>query len=68
MYSAYKLNNGFPGNSDCKKSASNEGDPGLIPGRRECLTTPAFLPGEFYGQRSLVNPYIVMGSEIVRHD
>ena len=32
MYSAYKLNNGFPGNSGYKESASNDGDPGLIPG------------------------------------
>ena len=32
MYSEYKLNNSFPGGSDYKESASNEGDPGLIPG------------------------------------
>ena len=35
------------------------GDPGSIPGlerfpwRREWLPTPVFLPGEFYGQKSL---------------
>ena len=26
---------------------------GKIPWRRQWLPTPAFLPGEFYGQRSL---------------
>ena len=25
-----------------------------IPWRRECLSTPVFLPGEFHGQRTLV--------------
>ena len=51
---------GFPGGSDGKESACNEGDLGLIPGsekiiwRREWLHTPGFLPGEFHGQKSLV--------------
>ena len=27
---------------------------GKIPWRRECLSTPVFLPGEFHGQRTLV--------------
>ena len=27
---------------------------GKIPGRRESLPTPVFLPGEFHGQRSLM--------------
>ena len=27
---------------------------GKIPWRRECLPTPAFLPGKFHGQGSLV--------------
>ena len=46
--------------SDGKESACNAGDPGSIPGsgrspwRREWLTTPVVLPGEFHGQRSLV--------------
>ena len=39
-----------------KKSTSNAGDAGLIvdwevPWRREWLSTPVFLPGEFHGQR-----------------
>ena len=47
-----------------KKSACNAGDPGLIPGsgrmefppwRRELLPTAVFLPGEFHGQRRLVD-------------
>ena len=42
-----------------KKSACNAGDPGSISGlrrspwRREWLSTPVFLPGEFHGQSSL---------------
>ena len=51
----------FHGGSDCKESAYNEGDLGLIPelGRSDPLekgmvTTSVFLPGEFHGQRSLV--------------
>ena len=51
---------GFPGGSDGKESASSAGDLSSIPGlgrapwRREWQLTPAFLPGEFHGQRSLV--------------
>ena len=49
---------GFLAGSDGKESAQNVGDPGSNPGsgrrRREWLTTPVFLPGEFHGQRSLV--------------
>ena len=30
---------------------------GKIPWRREWLTTPIFLPGEFHGQRSLAGPW-----------
>jgi len=43
---------GFPGGSDGKESASNEGELGLIPGwgrfpwRRAWQPTPVFLPGE----------------------
>ena len=33
---------------------------GKIPWRREWLLSPVFLPGEFYGQKSLVG-YIVHG-------
>ena len=50
----------FPGGSDGKESACNAED--LVwslgredPWRREWLPTPVFLPGECYGQRSLVN-------------
>ena len=51
---------GFPGGSDSKESACNAEDLGLIPGsgrtpwRREWLSTPAILPGECHGQKSLV--------------
>ena len=50
---------GFPGGSDCKKSACDAGDPGLIPGlgsplEKEWHPIPVFLPGESHGQRSLV--------------
>jgi len=53
------VNVDFPGGSDSKGSTCNEVDPGLIPGsgrspwRREWLSTPGFLPGEFHGQRNL---------------
>ena len=38
-----------------------------IPWRREWQPTPVFLPGEFYGQRSLVS-YSPRGHKRVRHD
>ena len=51
----------FPGSSDGKASAYNEGDLGLIPelGRSDPLekglvTTSVFLPGKSHGWRSLV--------------
>ena len=50
---------GFPGVSDGKESAYNAGDVGLIlglerfPWKREWQPTPAVLPGESHGQRSL---------------
>ena len=49
----------FPGGSDGKESACNEGDPGLIPGpgrfcgERNGLPTPIFLPDESHRQRNL---------------
>ena len=49
----------FPGGSDGKGSACNEGDPSLIPrsGRfpwgRAWQSTPVFLPGKSHGQWSL---------------
>ena len=39
-----------------------------IPWRREQLPTPVFWPGEFHGQRSLVDYIQSMGSQRVRHD
>ena len=51
---------GFPGGSEVKASASNAGDPGLIPGSGRFPgegngnPTPVFLPGESHGLRSLV--------------
>ena len=48
---------GFPGGSDGKESDCNAEDPSLIPGsgrfpwRKEWLTTPIFLPGEFLDRR-----------------
>ena len=51
---------GFLGGSDCKESACNAGDQGLIPGLgrspREGNGNPLqlFLSGEFHGQRRLV--------------
>ena len=51
---------GFPGGSEVKASARNEGDPGFnpwvrkIPWRRKWQPTPVFLPGESHGRRSLV--------------
>ena len=46
--------------SDSKESVCNAGDLGSIqglgrpPGEGNSNSTPVFLPGEFYGQRSLV--------------
>ena len=45
---------GFPGGSDGKESVCSAGNLGSIPWRREWLHPPVSLPGEFYGQRSLV--------------
>ena len=55
-------NKGLPDDSAGKESACNAGDTGnidsilgqKIPWRREWQPTPAFLPIESYGQRSLV--------------
>ena len=59
VLSTYYFFGGFPGGSDGTESAWNARDPGSIPGskdplRKEWLPTLVFLPGEFYGQRSLV--------------
>ena len=50
---------GFPGASDGKESTYNVGDLGSVPWlgksswRMKWQTTPVFLSGEFYAQRSL---------------
>ena len=50
----------FPGGSESKESACNAGDLGSVPGLGRSpggghwQPTPIFLPGESYGQRSLV--------------
>ena len=50
----------FPGGSDGKESTCNMGDLGLVSRlgkilwRKKWQPIPAFLPGEFHGQRSLV--------------
>ena len=52
-------NLGFPGGSDGKESANNDGDlvsipeSGRSPGEGTGNPTPVFLPGESHGQRSL---------------
>ena len=52
---------GFLGGSDCKESACNAGDLGLIPGlgrshwRREWLPILVFLPREFHRERRLAS-------------
>ena len=51
---------GFPGGSEGKESALNEGDPGWMPGlgrfpwREKWHPTPVLSPGKCQGQRSLV--------------
>ena len=50
---------GFPGDSVVKSLPASEGDIGSIPGlgrslEKEMATHSVFLPGGFYGQRSLV--------------
>ena len=51
---------GFPGGSDCKESACNAGDLGLIPGsgrypgKETGSPTLVFLPGESNGQKIMV--------------
>jgi len=44
----------FPGGSGGKESACSAGDPGSVPGLGR-PPTPAFLSGEFHGQRSLAD-------------
>ena len=57
MYHNIQYTGNFPDGSDGKESACNVGDLGSIPGLGrspgEAKGYPVFLPGEFYGQRSL---------------
>ena len=67
----YELSMGFPSYSDGKESPCSAGDPGSTLGWEDPLEegmepTPAFLPGESHGQRSLVG-YSPQGHK-VRHD
>ena len=48
------MDTGFSGGSDRKKSACNAAVAGSIPESGTQLTL-VFLPGEFYGQRSLAS-------------
>ena len=55
----HRLSRIFPGGSEGNTSASNAGDPGLIPGsgrspEKEWHPTPVLLPGKSHGRRSLV--------------
>ena len=59
---------GFPGGSEVKASACNEGDLGSIPGLRSPgegngLPTPVFWPRKFQGQKNLAG-YIACGVAI----
>ena len=63
---------GFPGGSDGKESASNEGDRldpwlGRIPWRRAWQPIPVFLPGESPGTEK-PGGLQSMGSQRVGHD
>ena len=56
------IQQGFPGGSDGRESACNEGNPGSVPGLERFPgeeSTPVFLLGEFHRQRSLAgyNPW-----------
>ena len=56
-----------PNGSEGKEFVCNAGDPrfdpwvGKIPWRREWLSSPVFLLGEFHGQRSLEGNYSPWG-------
>ena len=57
---------GFPGGSDdgvCLQCGRLIFDPwvGKIPWRREWLSLPVFLPGEFHGQRNRLAGFILQG-------
>ena len=63
---------GFPGSSVVKNPLANAGDVGSIPGWEDPLEkkwqpTSVFLPGNPYGQRSLVG-YCPWGCKRSRHD
>ena len=59
----------FPGGSDGKASAYNEGDPGSIPGLGRSpgegngTPFPVLLPGKSHGQRNLVGNSLWVGHD-----
>ena len=60
---------GFPGGSDGKDSACNEGDlTGKIPWRQEELPTQVSLPGKPHGQRILedYSPWSLKESDMTK--
>ena len=57
----------FPGDSDGKESTCNAGVRKIL-WRREWLSTPVFLSGEFHEQRSLTGYSACMGSQSVGHN
>ena len=72
LANVYQGNQGFPGGSDCKKSAWNAEDLGLIPGwgrapHRGHGNPLVFLPGESPGTEE-PGGLQSMGSHRVRHD
>ena len=68
------MEEGFPGDSAVNNSPAKARDAGFNPcvrkilWRRKWQPAPVFLPGKFYGQRSLVSYIESMGSPRVRHD
>ena len=60
FFSHWAVKWGFPGGSDVKESTCNAGAPSSVLGSGRSPgegngNTPVFLPGEFHGQRSLVD-------------
>ena len=78
VYLSIYLSIGFPGGTSvieptcqCTRHTKHWFDPWImkLPWRRKWQPTPVFLPGEFYGQRSLVGRGLQsMGSERAGHD
>ena len=69
----YPNTGGFPSGSVVKNTPANTGDTSLIldpedPLEKEMQSTPVFLPGKSYGQRSLSTGYSPWCHKRVRHD